>query len=125
MINYHYSDSISKWRNLGIELYKTNNQKLKRVSNNQRKTIPPKGSLEYVYYTRHFLDSSKLIQQQFKPYINRMLLENKDTLHIGTLNQFKKHHKELFEELTKNDSISIRISDDKKSVNRKIFPVEY
>ena len=38
-----------------------------------------------------------------------MLAQNKDTLHIGTVQEFKKKHKKLFELFTKNDSLSIQI----------------
>ncbi len=73
----------------------------------------------------HFLDSTKSIQQQFKPYIEKILKENKDTLHIGTVAEFKKKHKELFEKLTKNDSISIQFLDGKKLGERITVPVEW
>ena len=124
-INYLYSDSLSKWANRNIELYKLNKEKLKRISNNKKKTVPSKGNLEYIYYTRHFIDSMKTTQQQFRPYIEKMLKENKDTLHIGTVADFKVKHKELFEKLTKNDSISIRFLDGEKMGERITVPVEW
>jgi hypothetical protein len=123
MIDYFYNDSLTKWRNLGIELYEIDNQKLKRISNNKKKTIPSKENLEYIVYTRHFVDSTKSTQQQFKPYIKKMLAENKDTLHIGTVKEFKKNHGELFKALTKGDSISIQFLDGKKLGERVTVPV--
>ncbi|MFA9372121.1 MAG: hypothetical protein ACERIH_10465 [Labilibaculum antarcticum] len=109
-IEYDYKN-MPLGRDLRIGLFEKVNGKLTKVSNNKMKTISAKGSLEFVYYTRHFVDSTKAIQQQFKPYIEKMLRLKKDTLHIGTVVKFKKKHKELFESLTKNDSISIRFLD--------------
>ena len=125
MIEYLYKDSLSNWANRNIELYKVKGKKLERISNNKKKTIPSNESLEYIYYTRHFIDSTKSIQEQFKPYIEKMLAENKDTLHIGTVDEFKQKHKELFKKLTKNDSISIQFLDGKKLGERITVPVAW
>ena len=54
-----------------------------------------------------------------------MLVENKDTLHIGTVDEFKKRHKALFEKLTNGDSISIQFLDGKKLGERITVPVEW
>lgn len=54
-----------------------------------------------------------------------MLAEKKDTLLIGTVTEFKIKHKELFERLTKNDSISIQFLDGKKLRKRVTVPVEW
>ena len=125
MIDYLYEDSLTKWRNLGIELYKKEKKGLKRISNNKKKTISSTYNLEYIFYTRHFIDSSKIIQDQLKPYMHRMFSENKDTLHINTVNEFKQKHKELFEKLTKNDSISIQFLNGKELGERITVPVEW
>lgn len=124
-VDYMYNDSLTDWRNLGIELYKIDNQKLNRISNNKKKILLGKSSLEYIYYTRHFVDSAKTTQQQFKSYIEKMLAEEKDTLHIGTVAEFKKRHKALFEKLTKGDSLSIQFLDGKKLGERITVPVEW
>lgn len=110
-IEYRYNNNIPLGRNYGIGLYEQKNEMLVKISNNKKKTISPKNQLGYVFYTRHFVDSTKSIQQQFKPYIEKMLRFKKDILHIGTVAEFKQTHKELFESLTKNDSISIRFLD--------------
>ena len=120
-----YSYKINKDKCLGLVLYQKKNDSLSRISNNKKKAISAKESLEYIYYTRHFIDSTKSIQQQFKPYIEKMLAENKDTLHIGTVDEFKQQHKELFEKLTKNDSISIQFLDGKKLGERITVPVAW
>ena len=109
-IEYDYKN-IPLERDLRIGLFEQENDTLVKISNNKKKTIPSKGNVNYILYTRHFVDSTKSIQQQFKPYIEKMLKLGKDTLHIGTVAEFKQTHKELFESLTKNDSISIRLLD--------------
>jgi hypothetical protein len=117
-INYNYS---FKEKGVGLELYEND----KKISNNKKKRVQPKSSLNYLIYTRHFTDSIKSTQHQFKPYIEKMLKENKDTLHIGTVAKFKKNHKNLFEKLTKNDSISIQLLDGKQLGERITVPVEW
>ncbi len=124
-IDYNYIEPLSKWRNLGIQLYEFNKNNLKPISTTGKKTILSKGSLSFIYYTRHFVDSTKSTQQQFKPYIEKMLAENKDTLHIGTVAEFKQKHAALFEKLTKGDSISIQFLDGKKLGERITVPVEW
>jgi len=121
MINYKYKDSLSNWANRNIELYKTNGENIERISNNKKKTIPSNESLNGLFYTRHFVDSTKVIQQLFEPYVEQMLKKNKDTLHIGTVKEFKQKHKELLNRLTKNDSLSIQFLDGKKVT----VPVEW
>ncbi|MFB9057733.1 hypothetical protein ACFFU9_13380 [Mariniflexile ostreae] len=124
-IDYHYTETQSKWRNLGIRLYESKENILKPISTTGKKTLLRNESLQYTYYTRHYIDSSKAVQLQFKPYIKKMLNQKKDTLHIGTVAEFKKIHKELFEKLTKNDSISIQFLDGKKLGERITVPVEW
>lgn len=57
-----------------------------------------------------------------------MLSLKKDTLHIGTVDEFKQTYKELFESLTKNDSISIQLLDSstKSGLGKRIaVPVKW
>ncbi|WP_417784753.1 hypothetical protein [Tenacibaculum sp.] len=112
-VDYKYNN-IPPNRNLNLGLYVKEKGKLKRVRNNKKKIINSKGSLNFIFYSRHFVDSTKSIQQQFKPYVAKMLAENKDTLHIGTVTEFKKKYAALFEKLTKGDSISIQFLDNGK-----------
>ena len=125
MIDYIQGNFFRTRRNFRIELYTINKDILNPTSNNQKRTIPSKASLQYVFYTRHFVDSSKTSQEQFQSYVQEMLEENKDTLHIGTVSDFKKNHKELFERLTKNDSISVQFLDGNKFGEHITVPVEW
>ena len=122
-IDYKYNHKESKWRNLGFELYDV--EKYQPVTTRGKKTILGNKKLQYVYYTRHYLDSTKSTQKHLKVYVEQMLKENKDTLHIGTVADFKVKHKELFEKLTKKDSISIRFLDGEKMGERIMVPVEW
>jgi len=106
-------------------IFKKVNNKLIELKNNQKKLIKSYSSKNLIIYSSHKLDSTKSTQQQFKPYIEKMLSQNKDTLHIGTVSEFKKKHKELFEKLTKNDSISIQFLDGKKLGERITVPVKW
>ncbi|OEK08611.1 hypothetical protein A8C32_03950 [Flavivirga aquatica] len=123
-IRYIY-ENIPIGRDYRIGLFQEIENNLKKISNSSKKSILSKKNQSFIIYTRHFLDSTKTTQQQFKPYIKRMLAENKDTLHIGTVKEFKIKHKELFEKLTNNDSISIQFLDDGKLGERITVPVKW
>ncbi len=114
-IDYKYN-SYSK--GIGESIYVLEGDKSIKIINNERKTIGPFSSYNYLIYSWFRIDTSKATQKEFKPYIEKMLAHNKDTLHIGTVNQFKKKHRELYEKLTSNDSISIRFFDSGKKRER-------
>ncbi|MCD9583944.1 hypothetical protein [Tenacibaculum maritimum] len=123
-VNYEYN-SIPRELAYGVSLFKKKKASLIRISNNQKKGIPSYSSKEYILYTRHFVDSISSIQQQFKPYINQMLTTNKDTLHIGTVTEFQQKHPKLFQQLTKNDRISIQFLEGKKLGKPISIPVTW
>lgn len=123
-IDYEYN-SIPKERSYGITLYTENNNILTKVSNNKKKDIAPYGNLEFILYSRHFVDSSATIQNELKPYVARMLQLNQDTLTIGSLSEFKTKHAKLLTRLTQNDSISIRFFVDEKLGKRLSVPVKW
>ena len=118
MIDYKYSNEEG---GVSLELF-LNNQK---ISNNTKKNLVPKTELKYSSYTRHFTDSTNSTQIQLDQYKNQMLAQNKDTLHIGTVSEFKAKHPILFEKLTKNDSISVRLLEDGKLGKRITVPVKW
>jgi len=118
-IDYMYSPYSE---GIGENIY---NKNLVKIKNNKKKEINSFEIKDYIIYSWYRLDTIKSTQQQFKPYIEKMLSQNKDTLHIGTVSEFKKKHKELFEKLTKNDSISIQFLDGKKLGERITVPVKW
>ncbi|PID68991.1 MAG: hypothetical protein CR968_00205 [Flavobacteriia bacterium] len=121
-IDYSYSPSSE---GLGEDLYEIVDDNLVIIKNNSKKRLSSFKNKRYIVYSWYRLDTTKTTQQQFKPYIAKMLAENKDTLHIGTVEEFKQKHKELFEKLTKNDSISIQFLDGKKLGERITVPVTW
>jgi len=112
-------------RDYGIDLYLEYQNNLKEIRNNKKKTINRGETLNFIYYTKHFVDSSKETQTILAPYARKMLAQNKDTLHIGTLTEFKTKHPLLFEKLTKNDSISLKLLEGKPVWDRITVPVEW
>ena len=106
-IDYHYY-SVPMGRDLGIGLFEKDCNSLKSLSLTGKKTIPRKSSLSYIYYTRHYIDSSQFIQSQLRPYVDMMMKLNQDTIAVETVAEFKLKHGELLRQLTDNDSISIQ-----------------
>jgi len=124
-IKYAYNKTIPSKQDLNIELFQISDLGIKPISSRGKKDVKTKQKNEYVYYTRHFLDSTENTQKHFSSYAKKMLLEGKDTLHIGTVKEFKQKHKKVFERLTKNDSISIQFLDNRKLGTLITVPVEW
>ncbi|MCD9611695.1 hypothetical protein LVK02_12030 [Tenacibaculum maritimum] len=85
-----------------------------RISNNLKKNINLNEAIVFESLTRHFIDTSTSIQTKLKPYLKKMLTTNKDTLHIGTVTEFRQKHPKLFQQLTKDDRVSIQFLEGKK-----------
>ena len=123
-IYYKYNENIPQERKsgFGISLYDIKNELLENIRN--KKTIMKDGEiLNYIFYSSHYIDST--ISKELISYSQKTYPTDKDTLHIGTVDEFKQKHKELFEKLTKNDSISIQFLDGKKLGERVTVPVEW
>lgn len=106
-------------------MYSLKNNTPIRQSVSAKKNIKPKDSNQYFVRSKHFVDTTKFNDSFFKPYIQKLQTENKDTLHIGTVAEFEKKHKALFETLTKNDSISVQFLDGDKFGERITVPVKW
>ncbi|CAA0238645.1 Probable lipoprotein precursor [Tenacibaculum maritimum] len=104
-------------KGIGNPLYIEKNNTLIRVKQATKKYLAPLEKKEYIIYTRHRMDTSKYIQQQFKPYIDMMMAKKTDTLTIGTINQFKQKHSKLLLSLTKQDRIYINIWKSKNDIS--------
>lgn len=96
-------------KGIGESLYTEQDGKLKRIRRTKHKNIYPFQSKEYVMYSSYRLDSSNTVQKQLKPYVDQMLIQNQDTLTIGTVVEFKQKHEDLLMQLTDRDSIYLRI----------------
>jgi len=121
---YNYNKTIPTERKggFGMNLFTYKNDVLSKIKNKKTK-IEKQNELNYIIYSAHFIDSLQSLK--FNSYIKNNNLLNKDTLHIGTVTEFKIKHKDLFEKLTKNDSISIQFLDGKKLGERVTIPVEW
>ena len=106
-----------------IQLYLITENAYVKQSFSEIKHIDRKN--QYLIKTKHFVDTTKFNKILLKPYLGKMLAEGKDTLHIGTVAEFKKRHKALFEKLTKGDSLSIQFLDGKKLGERITVPVAW
>lgn len=95
----------------GIKVYEQVNDSLIRIgANYENKPMQPSADQIFVVYTNHPINTDDSeVQTLFKPYLDRMKMrddQTKDTLSIGTFQEFKKHHPELTENLLKGDSIN-------------------
>ncbi|WP_234859299.1 hypothetical protein [Aquimarina aquimarini] len=122
-VDYIYKNAF-KSLSLGSELFTTSSEGLRKI-NDKSNMISSKENKVYINYSRHYIDTSEFFQGRLKEYSLKMLSENKDTLHIGTVKEFKAKHAELFNKLTKNDSISIQFLDGKELGERITVPVKW
>ncbi|CAA0237699.1 conserved exported hypothetical protein [Tenacibaculum maritimum] len=118
-IKYKYSNNPEE--SLGLMLFKNNT----RISNNLKKNINLNEAIVFESLTRHFIDTSTSIQTKLKPYLKKMLSTNKDTLHIGTVTEFRQKHPKLFQQLTKDDRVSIQFLEGKKLGKPISIPVTW
>ncbi|MFL0100300.1 hypothetical protein [Tenacibaculum maritimum] len=123
-INYQYNSITTPIGNF-IKLYKEQNKVLEKISNNKKKTLFPKTNNNYVLYTLHYISKKTSSSKKLQTYTNKMLTTNKDTLHIGTVTEFRQKHPKLFQQLTKNDRISIQFLEGKKLGKPISIPVTW
>ena len=108
-VSYHYNSINSKIGDY-VKMFREENEGLVKIIN-QKTIIYPKETLSYILYSSHYIDTTDFYIEKMYFYRLKMLEENKDTLHVGTVNEFRKKHPELFKMLTKKDSISTRLID--------------
>ncbi|MFA9372116.1 MAG: hypothetical protein ACERIH_10440 [Labilibaculum antarcticum] len=106
---YNYNKTIPDLRKggFGMSLYERKNGILHRIPN-KKTSVDGKKTLDYICYTSHFIDSIQSLK--LNSYIKEMSVLNKDTLSIS-ISEFQIRNSELFNKLTKNDSISVRFLD--------------
>ncbi|MCV6630946.1 MAG: hypothetical protein OIF50_13930, partial [Flavobacteriaceae bacterium] len=101
-LHYIY-DSIIDMPSKNFKVFKDG----KRIILSNYMDIDKKRNIFFNYYTRHAI--FRLPQDQLDSYTEEMQSKNQDTLHIGTIEEFKKKHPGFLEKLTKHDSIQISI----------------
>lgn len=101
-------DPFKRWRTV-TPIYFNKNNKLEIVFGN--KEIEGLDKLEnkpkqYVFVAGNVLSEDSSVQALFKPYLDQMKAENKDTLHIGTISELKAENSPILQAL-EGDSIII------------------
>ena len=122
MVKYQYADieNYPQYWNTTIFPYLIEDEKLLTTINPiSRSVISSKNKREYVIYTRHFIHSQNL----FSAYLEKMRQENKDTLHIESIQQLKQINPNFVNDFLQGDSIRFLFYYDKK-FHTIVLPVE-
>ena len=70
---------------------------------------------QIIVYTRHRLDTAKIIQTELRPYLEQIIqrglqgTDGVDTLSVGTFREFRERHPELVKNLLRGDSIEFQL----------------
>ena len=124
-VQYHYNSSLG---GVGVPLYVENDGKLIRISKSKWKDISSYDSIIYTCYSRHRVDSSRIVQSLLQPYIDKMLISNQDSIVAGSLNEFKLKNHKLVKGLLTMDSISVGFFNSKEVKSQYIdikIPVKW
>lgn len=121
---YNYGNQL---KGKAMKMYLINNETLLKQSVSNVKFINVKSSERYLITSKHFVDRTKFNRHFFKPYIEKMQSLKQDTLNIGTISQLKAKHKDLLDQLIKNDSVSFLFYDKKtkSGFKKETLAVEY
>ncbi len=119
---YNYGNQL---KGNPIKLYLNDENRLIKQSFTKIKYIEGNATNKYLIKSKHFIDTLRFDKVFFKPYILKMKDLNQDTLSIGTISQLRAKHKDLFEQLIKNDSISILFLNNKKLGERIVVPIKW
>ena len=101
--NSDYSYYKEEWSGRPLE-YDDNGIPRVIEPNDDRKMLSRQKN-QYLVKTIHIMDTSFAVQQIFRPYLERMKAEGKDTLHIGSIQQLKLTNPDLINNLLQRDSI--------------------
>ena len=122
--SYKYGN---KMEGQATRLFLRRDNKFEKQNNSENIYIKGFKTNSYRIRTKHFIDTTKFNNSFFKPYIEEMQLLNQDTLSIGTISDLKVKHRDLFNNLVQNDSISFFFLDEnsEKGYREKVFQVAY
>ncbi|WP_165024390.1 hypothetical protein [Dysgonomonas sp. ZJ279] len=124
-----YTNAFGGWG--GIKMYEHKNDSLIRIdSYYKNKPINFSEDQEFVVYTSHEVDTALIFQSELRPYLEQIkargTTHGKDTLSIGTFNEFKKKHPKLTKILLGGDSIDFRILNSENQMDTLIvLPIRY
>lgn len=124
--NYNYKYG-NKQKGNSVNIFLNNDNKLIRQGFTDMKVIESHDNNSYLIRTKHFVDTTKFKSNFFKPYIEKMLRLNQDTLNIGTIAELEIQHKDLIENLIQNDSISLLFLDEESETGfrKELFSANF
>lgn len=95
------------WMGQGMLIFKDVDGKLQSPYQAGRIVTNPKECSEYIAYTYHLIGEQGNYQDVFSHYLEKMKEEEKDTLHIGTLEEIKMASPRIIDDFLKGDSIEL------------------
>ena len=104
-------------------LYSFHNDTLEYVGNENKKRFLSLKPYPYVVKVTKPVDTIPELQNRFQPYIDKMLHQGKDSLHIESIQQLKESNPQLINNLLEGSYISIDFSRNGEFYYN-IFPVE-
>ncbi len=92
----------------GLLHYKTDKNLYSFIEYSEKKLIKKNDSLDYLLYSLHTLKEKNIEQQQaLGVYKEEMRAQQKDTMHVGSLEEFRKKHPKLTEYFLESDLIRV------------------
>ena len=131
-ISYYYKDikyalSYEQGWNYNLLINKEKNGELLTPYRRGRIVIDSLSNENFVFHTGHSIRyEDSILQSVFRPFISQIKNTGKDTLHIGTIQEFKKKYPEIINLLLQDDSIQFWIYTpwSKDNGNHFILPIE-
>ena len=110
-ISYYYKDikyalSYEQGWNYNLLVNKEKNGELLTPYRRGRIVIDSLSNEIFVFHTGHSIRyEDSILQSVFRPFISQIKNTGKDTLHIGTIQEFKKKYPEIINLLLQDDSV--------------------
>ena len=131
-ISYYYKDikyalSYEQGWNYNLLINKEKNGEHLTPYRRGRIVIDSLSNENFVFHTGHSIRyEDSILQSVFRPFISQFKNTGKDTLHIGTIQEFKKKYPEIINLLLQDDSIQFWIYTpwSKDNGNHFILPIE-
>ena len=130
--SYYYKDikyalSYEQGWNYNLLVNKEKNGELLTPYRRGRIVIDSLSNEIFVFHTGHSIRyEDSILQSVFRPFISQIKNTGKDTLHIGTIQEFKKKYPEIINLLLQDDSVQFWIYTpwSKDNGNHFILPIE-
>lgn len=115
-ILYEYGKSNSSYESI----FQNIEGKLVPLKNNNKKSLRPSTTREYIIYTSHQLDSNRIFQNRFKDMLGVLNIKKEEKFSIGSFINLPLTAKEYLKNLLNEDKILINVWDD----NDIIVPIK-